>query len=167
MLDSKSLIPFQHQRMKKCSYIPNQSVLLLRTHQKTCWPTSRKFLISSQMRFFLNSVARSLSSQVCLFSVARLLRSQIFNTGPIHEQGEHKNFEFCKGIKAMEAICHRKLFKFPLWHQKFPPKSKISLQIICWSAKLSGCGPVGNVVRIVICYIQNPISAPEDEKISN
>ena len=35
--------------------------------------------------FFLNSVARSLRSQVCLFSVAR---SQIFNTGPIHEQGE-------------------------------------------------------------------------------
>ena len=34
MLDSKSLIPFQLQRMKKCSYIPNQSVLLLRTHQK-------------------------------------------------------------------------------------------------------------------------------------
>ena len=101
--------------------------------ERVSHPTSRKFSISSQMRFFLNSVARSLRSQVCLFSVARLLRSQIFNTGPIHDQ-------FCKGIKAMEAICHRKLFKFPLWHQKFPPKSKISLQIICWSAKVSGCG---------------------------
>ena len=60
-------------------------------------PTSRKFYISSQMRFFLNSVARSLRSQVCLLSVARSFRSQIFNTGPIHEQGRRQDFSLGGG----------------------------------------------------------------------
>ena len=91
-------------------------------------PTSRKFYISSQMRFFLNSVARSLRSQVCLFfcGLARKFRSQIFNTGPIHEQGRSQDFSLggCRLASFADASnpAVKRVCLFFLW-----PRSQISL----------------------------------------
>jgi len=51
-------------------------------------------------------VARSLRSQVCLFSVTHLLRTldQFSSKAIAYSPPLAKNFEFCNGIKAMEAI---------------------------------------------------------------
>ena len=45
-------------------------------------------------------MAQSLRSQVCLLSVARSFCSQIFNTGPIHEQGRRQDFSLGGAVCA-------------------------------------------------------------------